>query len=64
VIIVRPTWGAIQWDGTVGGMRECVERFVKAGVPLTGKLVIGPVSYNGPQASVQVLTEITEERDA
>jgi hypothetical protein len=33
MILVRTTWGAIPWDGTVGGMRECIARFDRAGVP-------------------------------
>lgn len=61
MILRRTTWGAIPWDGTLGGMRQCLDRLVGVGAPAEAQLVIGPVSHTGPQVTAFVLSEQQEE---
>lgn len=61
MILRRTTWGAIPWDGTLGGMRQCIDRLEAAGAPTTARLVVGPSTYTGPQVTASVMTEQEEE---
>lgn len=49
----RTLWGPIQWDGTLAGMRKCVEAFERANVPDSARIIVGQVSYAGSQLTAR-----------